>query len=1240
MSVNRLLFIASDVPDIGKIIDSLLPDVRALVIQKSDTLELIKGQLSTIDLSSVASIGLIFENNTSRVPFIEYTSSELNQFLERQRINDDKNTIINNELASNIAQEEEIIEYTSTVVDEYTHLEYKNLKQPIIQPEVGQSINQEEDEVIGTIFTQSNNIFSTDLVSLFYEIQNKSQLDTIDIVSCHIKYHIQFDELKNNNIIVRYSTNISGLNGDWILESHNINLIGIYFSESIKDYTYQLGLTPPTGLQDELGTYYIIQTADDICWLMKYRTNTGSVPNLSSRYKVLNDINMGDIVYESIAQDTALDDRFTGIFDGNNKTITINSVNTTSKFYGFFGAIGLLDTNRVGTLKDLNLIYTASSFTAEAARNFIYFGLLCGTQRSGYINNCQVSCNTSSNNITLNISNTITTINRQTEVGLLMGRCQGYSELTNCNLNIIKPVSVIVSGPMPLAVGGVIGAINMGNGYPSLINNITANLNDITVQYRYTVLLPSIYWYHFGGFTGTITSAAAGQCVVQNCNITYNNINIIDSQSPSQPSSNLGLIAGGCVGQIDRNVLFNRITINGNNINVSNTIAKMYYMGGGFGHITVFNVNITGTISNVSINLNNITASIIPIVNHYVIFGGLSGYIYNSGDRELNIQNCICNFNNINISLLSNSIIPSGSNGGMHYLGGLIGYIQGTQIVCNYIEFKTNSIIFNKTIAESTPYCSGGCAYSIATNTTISNTKIDINELTIMNTTPPTQSRISTKAYYSGFAAYITKITCISNELSIRNFVINSDFHETVYFGLMAGYIYLDNNISLNNINIKNISYLGITSKNTSSDNNVARNQSAYIPGGLFFGIIDNFTNPLLRTTITNNVIIVDSFNYSLQTSIPLHNSSFGSDFSTTGTFSGFCDFTNNDILMNKMNIDMYTIGSPQISLGIGYMYTSVATAYNIQNCNFLFKDVIIKHKSLGRWSSGFGGIMSNFSSQFAGVLKNININTDKLMIDLDTPGTKTIGLFIPSLSQFGGANNTIIQNCKLNYNEIEIDTEYTNTINTGTNRTIISGLWPGMSEWFINAINIDNIKDNVVSIVSKFSIINLDLLSLTVSVDFPFQMNNTLLNNTNITLLGGKELIFTYLIPFSNRELNSKLTLSNTSYTLDTLAKSVNSNYHNYVFNFNNLYITALPDAPVMLVRDRLLDVNVENPNAQNTNFDNENLVKIQSGATLVGDVNNFYRAAATGQLRPNAPPIFKTYQQMMDWKQRQNRR
>jgi hypothetical protein len=66
----------------------------------------------------------------------------------------------------------------------------------------------------------------------------------------------------------------------------------------------------------------------------------------------------------------------------------------------------------------------------------------------------------------------------------------------------------------------------------------------------------------------------------------------------------------------------------------------------------------------------------------------------------------------------------------------------------------------------------------------------------------------------------------------------------------------------------------------------------------------------------------------------------------------------------------------------------------------------------------------------------------------------------------------------------------------------------------------------------------------------------------------------------------------------------------------------------------------NVCDANPQVANYDNQNLAHNASGGQLVTAVSNFYAAAAAGQARPNAPPIFKTYQQMMDWKQRQNRR
>jgi hypothetical protein len=66
----------------------------------------------------------------------------------------------------------------------------------------------------------------------------------------------------------------------------------------------------------------------------------------------------------------------------------------------------------------------------------------------------------------------------------------------------------------------------------------------------------------------------------------------------------------------------------------------------------------------------------------------------------------------------------------------------------------------------------------------------------------------------------------------------------------------------------------------------------------------------------------------------------------------------------------------------------------------------------------------------------------------------------------------------------------------------------------------------------------------------------------------------------------------------------------------------------------------NTAKPNPNTSNYDTSTVVQQKSGAKLVSAVSEFYSAASTRQLRPNAPPIFKTYQQMMEWKQSQNRR
>jgi hypothetical protein len=66
----------------------------------------------------------------------------------------------------------------------------------------------------------------------------------------------------------------------------------------------------------------------------------------------------------------------------------------------------------------------------------------------------------------------------------------------------------------------------------------------------------------------------------------------------------------------------------------------------------------------------------------------------------------------------------------------------------------------------------------------------------------------------------------------------------------------------------------------------------------------------------------------------------------------------------------------------------------------------------------------------------------------------------------------------------------------------------------------------------------------------------------------------------------------------------------------------------------------NLSDPNANTANFDTSNVVTVKDGKQLVSAVSGFYAGAAAGITRPNAQPIFKSYQQMMSWKQAQNRR
>ena len=86
-----------------------------------------------------------------------------------------------------------------------------------------------------------NSFFSKEFIQFIKTLKSEaSSLEYLDIISCNIKKNNQFDELYEEGIKVRYSTNLTGMGGDWILESDNINVTPLYFTDTVRSYKYTL----------------------------------------------------------------------------------------------------------------------------------------------------------------------------------------------------------------------------------------------------------------------------------------------------------------------------------------------------------------------------------------------------------------------------------------------------------------------------------------------------------------------------------------------------------------------------------------------------------------------------------------------------------------------------------------------------------------------------------------------------------------------------------------------------------------------------------------------------------------------------------------------------------------------------------------------------------------------------------------------------------------------------------------
>jgi probable HAF family extracellular repeat protein len=198
MSIHRLVFIHSGVKD-AAVFYNTLPGVKAIIVKNDDTAHSLL--LKMTDISELTHVSIVFVNDNNKAPFLPCTTNGL-----------------------------DVTTNTDKWIDKY------KIRKPCE-------------------FYRSN-LFFSDHFMLFI-LTLKSQYTTftyLDIISCNIHHHEQFNTLLNQGITVRHSTNLTGKNGDWILESHDINVTPFYFTDNVRLYNYTLDA--PTCINElvDLGT--------------------------------------------------------------------------------------------------------------------------------------------------------------------------------------------------------------------------------------------------------------------------------------------------------------------------------------------------------------------------------------------------------------------------------------------------------------------------------------------------------------------------------------------------------------------------------------------------------------------------------------------------------------------------------------------------------------------------------------------------------------------------------------------------------------------------------------------------------------------------------------------------------------------------------------------------------------------------------------------------------------------------
>lgn len=989
-------------------------------------------------------------------------------------------------------------------------------------------------------FYSTGKFFSDDIESVLNTFTN---LTTIDILSCTVHSNTQFTDM--SNVLIRYSTNVTGKSGDWILEAKNTSdstvdefTKTIYFmpentedptlSPSIYSYEYNLGGTPP--VPDGNGNY-LITNQDELYWLMTNQDTSGVEPNLTSSYILTTNVDMTSYISlsESIGKSTAIP--FTGNFDGSNNTITIGSVDTS--FNGLFGFID--GTAEEVIIKDLNVIY-ASDLSMNITGIDVYIGSFVGLANIDCsIINCHVDISGNAN-FTVDGTGTI-------GLGGFGGRIFLRSDISNCSLTIDSSATLIGISDNSF-IGGFIGFIdascNILNSILDISNNLffdasggnsrlggfcgisTINSNIISSS----VDISGIAFFNTKG----VSSYSGGFCGSNGSNSSIDGCNVTINSDMSCNAISTSFIGGFCGMNLttNSNIKNSSVTISGEfivNCGVSNNVGG--FVGHNISDVIIqdcssiisngFNCTGTGDFGNVGgfCGFNSTNSNIIRCIS--IISNDLS--IVNNNFAPIMGGFCGHNINNSNILDSSSTIIGNCNISGLSFnsrIGGFCGLNSlnfGDISNCN-LDISGN-INFN---GGNVSLIGGFCGYNFNKGI-IKTSRINISGDS--NISGNDSSRIG------GFCGYIEMESFITD--SIVNIDSSANFSLTNNFGRMGGFCGNNLNQSIITNSICNISgnanftgtggsiHIGgfcgfnevsgsIISNSTASINTLLSNCSGNnnITGGFCGKNFDNCTITDSSCIIINDLLL---------------NGSGGFVFS-----GGFCgqNIASCDILNSYLHI----INDITISGQDGNARMSCFCGENNSNCDI--SNCIVVVDGTIDISGGTTSVSSDQLGGFCGL--NIS-NSNIISSSLTANNTVTIrtNTSICRTGGFCGVNRSNITLC----NSI-LNSSFTININNPTGNSCITGGFCGFN--FISTISLSGLY-----IASQFIINNIVSNRGYIGGFCGLNENNSAINDSSANILDN--IIITtvgndhYMGGFcgwnvaTSTILNSKAVISNIAY-------------------------------------------------------------------------------------------------------------